>query len=157
VSPPPAPARICAGPRHGETSPAAHYSDLLGADLQVHRGGTLHVPLNPGFEHAFLVLSGDIALDGQPLDDRVLYYVGRNCGEAALSSREGGRVLLIGGPPFPEPILMWWNFVARTPEEIARARADWEAGHRFGEVLAYKGPRLSAPNLVQFARANPVS
>ena len=47
--------------------------------------------------------------------------------DAARSSRDGGRVLLIGGPPFPETILMWWNFVARTPEEIAQARADWES------------------------------
>jgi hypothetical protein len=66
-------------------------------------------------------------------------------------------VLLIGGPPFPETILMWWNFVARTPEEITRARADWEEQRRFGEVKAYDGPRLSAPTLTRFARPNPVS
>ena len=64
---------------------------------------------------------------------------------------------LIGGPPFPEQILMWWNFVARTQDDIAQARADWEDRRRFGEVAAYKGPRLSAPSLVRFARPNPVS
>jgi hypothetical protein len=52
---------------------------------------------------------------------------------------------------------MWWNFVARTPEEIARARADWEAHRHFGDVTAYNGPRLSAPALVRLARPNPVS
>jgi hypothetical protein len=46
---------------------------------------------------------------------------------------------------------MWWNFVARTPEEIAAARTDWEAGRRFGEVLGYPKPRLAAPELVRFA------
>ena len=65
--------------------------------------------------------------------------------------------MLIGGPPFPETILMWWNFVARTQEEIAQARADWEQHERFGEVAAYQGPRLSAPSLLRFARANPAS
>ena len=104
-----------------------------------------------------LVLSGDATLDGQPLKERVLYYVGTTRSEASISSRAGGRLLLIGGPPFPETILMWWNFVARTEEEIAQARADWEAGQRFGNVPAYKGPRLSAPSLVRFARPNPVS
>jgi hypothetical protein len=52
--------------------------------------------------------------------------------------------------------LMWWNFVARTREEIAQARADWER-QRFGEVQDYQGPRLSAPSLLRFARPNPVS
>jgi len=76
---------------------------------------------------------------------------------ADFASRTGARVLLIGGPPFPEPILMWWNFVARTQEEIAQARADWEQHQRFGDVPAYRGPRLSAPSLVRFARPNPAS
>jgi hypothetical protein len=52
---------------------------------------------------------------------------------------------------------MWWNFVARTPEEIAEAREDWESHHRFGDVLAYKGPRLAAPRLTQLARPSPLS
>ena len=106
--------QVFAGTLHGETSPAAHFSEILGADLQVHPGHTLTLPLHPNFEHALLVLSGDAALNGQPLEDRVLYYVGSTRSETNVSSRNGGRLLLIGGPPFPEEILMWWNFVART-------------------------------------------
>ena len=89
--------------------------------------------------------------------DRTLYYLGTTRTEACVSSRGGGRLLLIGGPPFPETILMWWNFVARTPDEIAEARADWEARRRFGDVPAYHGPRLDAPSLVRLARPEPVS
>jgi redox-sensitive bicupin YhaK (pirin superfamily) len=77
----------------------------------------------------------------------MLYYLGTMRSEVGLSSHEGGSVLLIGGAPFPETILMWWNFVARTPEEIAEARADWEDQRRFGEVKAYAEPRLPAPAL----------
>ncbi|HEU5467275.1 MAG TPA: pirin-like C-terminal cupin domain-containing protein, partial [Gemmatimonadales bacterium] len=88
---------------------------------------------------------------------RRLYYLGTQRTTIALKSERGGRLLLIGGPPFPEPILMWWNFVARTPDEIAAARADWESHRRFGDVTAYRGPRLEAPTLSRFARANPVS
>lgn len=66
-------------------------------------------------------------------------------------------MLLIGGPPFPEAILMWWNFVARTPDEIRQARDDWEAHRRFGEVEAYNGPRLRALELIKLAPLNPVS
>jgi redox-sensitive bicupin YhaK (pirin superfamily) len=104
-----------------------------------------------------LVLSGDCALDGQRLEHGMLYYLGTTRSDACFTSGEGSRVLLIGGPPFPETILMWWNFVARTPEEIAEARADWEERRRFGDVAAYNGPRLSAPVLTRLARPNPVS
>ena len=76
------------------------------------------------------MLSGDAALDGQPLEASTLYYLGSARSERRrIASRNGGRLLLIGGPPFPETILMWWNFVARTQEEIAQARADWEEGN----------------------------
>jgi redox-sensitive bicupin YhaK (pirin superfamily) len=150
-------AQVFAGTLHEETSTAVHFSAILGADLQVHPGHTVALRLDPAFEHALLVLSGDAALDGQPLDGRVLYYTGTTRFEANISSRNGSRLLLIGGPPLPEKILMWWNFVVRTQDEIAQARADWEEGQRFGEVTAYEGPRLSAPSLIRFARPNPIS
>ncbi len=149
--------RVFAGALLRAHATAPYFSDLLGADLQVHAGRALEVPLAPAFEHAVLVLSGDCAINGQPLLPRMLYYLGTMRDAAAFSTREGARILLIGGPPFPETILMWWNFVARTQEEIAQARADWEQHERFGEVAAYQGPRLSAPSLLRFARANPAS
>jgi redox-sensitive bicupin YhaK (pirin superfamily) len=149
---------VFAGSLQGVTSPARHYSDILGADLQVHRGETLEVELNPRYEHAVLVLGGDCRLGDQQLSDERLYYLGLHRSSAAFSTGAGARVLLIGGPPFPETVLMWWNFVARTPEEIAQARSDWEQQHgRFGHVRAYAGPRLTAPDLMRLARPNPMS
>ena len=149
--------RVFSGELAGATSPAHHVSELAGGDLQVHRGEKLEIPLRPDFEYAVLVLSGDCSLDGQPLRDRVLYYLGMQRSDVSLASQSGARLLLIGGPPFPETILMWWNFVARTPEEIRDAREDWENERRFGNVTAYKGQRLHAPELVRLARPNPVS
>lgn len=149
--------RVFAGAFNGVSSAASHHSPILGADIALHPQQTLDIPLDPSHEHAVLVVEGDCSLEGQHLDQRVLYYLGTRRSRTSLSTRDGGRLLLIGGPPFPETILMWWNFVARTPEEIAQARADWEAHERFGEVTAYNGPRLSAPSLVRLARPNPVS
>jgi redox-sensitive bicupin YhaK (pirin superfamily) len=149
--------RVFAGAVESAQSPAPYFSDLLGADLQVHARHTLEVPLQPAYEHAVLVMSGDCALEGQPLEAHMLYYLGTTRSHAAFSSRAGSRILLIGGPPFPETILMWWNFVARSADEIAQARADWEARRRFGEVPAYHGPRLDAPALARFASPNPIS
>ena len=149
--------KVFAGTVAGAASPARHYSELLGADLEVRAGQTLEVDLNPDYEHALLLLGGDCRVGVEELSARQLHYIGLRRSSIAFSSRGGGRILLIGGPPFPETVLMWWNFVARTPEEIAQARTDWENHERFGDVPAYSGPRLRAPELVRFARPNPVS
>jgi hypothetical protein len=37
------------------------------------------------------------------------------------------RMLLLGGVPLGEQIVMWWNFISRSHDEIVRYRADWQA------------------------------
>ena len=149
--------RVFAGSLAGATSPARHHSALVGADLSVHRGETLAVELNADHEHALFVLEGDATIDGQPLAGEQLHYLGVRRAGATLASSAGARLLLVGGAPFSETILMWWNFVAREPEEIARARTDWSEHRRFGAPTRYAGPRLEAPPLHRLARPNPVS
>nr|WP_051876771.1 pirin family protein [Cellulosimicrobium sp. MM] len=50
---------------------------------------------------------------------------------ARRSSSRRGRTpragVLVGGEPFGEDIVMWWNFVGRSHDDVARARADWQA------------------------------
>ena len=147
---------VFAGSMSGCSSPAKHFSQVLGADIALHGLARLELPLHPSFEHAALLITGDAEIAGQSIDSKNLYYLGTNRSSVEFKTKEGCRVLLIGGPPFPEKILMWWNFVARTPEEIAQARADWQSHRRFGEVK-YQGPRLDAPSLKRFAPPNPAS
>ena len=148
---------VFAGSMLGSSSAAQHFSPILGLDIALRRNVRLALPLDPSFEHAVLLLTGDAKIDDQPIDTMNLWYLGTNRFSVAFESSNGARVLLIGGPPFPEQILMWWNFVARTPQEIAEARSDWQNHQRFGEVTAYHGPRLSAPPLQRFAAPNPAS
>ena len=152
-------ARVFSGTLGDTASPARHFSELVGADLQIHPGEALTIPLRREHEHAVLILKGEAALGGHALAPDTLYYLGTQRDELAISSSSssGSRVLLIGGLPFGETILMWWNFVARTPDEIRQARDDWEAHRRFGDVPAYEGPRIPAPDLVRLASPNPVS
>jgi redox-sensitive bicupin YhaK (pirin superfamily) len=150
-------AHVIAGSLGGVLSPAMHYSPIVAADLQIRSGGRVAFDVPLDFEHGALLLDGNAESEGTVLAPHVLYYFGTGRTELSFSSRSGARVLLIGGPPFEETILMWWNFVARTPEEIARARADWEAGRRFGPVVKYTGAPIPAPPLARFARPNPVS
>jgi hypothetical protein len=149
--------RVFSGSIGSARSSAEHFSELVGADLQIHKHAPLNLPLEGAYEHAVFVLEGECELEGQALEHRVLYYLGTRRSDLTLTSATGARVLLIGGLPFPETILMWWNFVARTPDEIKQARDDWEGHRRFGGVPAYKGPRLAAPELLKLAQPNPVS
>jgi len=149
--------RLFAGEMDDLTSPAPHFSEILGADVQIHSHEICTIPLKPEFEHAILLLHGDCSLEGEALGKKSLYYLGKRRDCLSLNSKNGCRLLLIGGLPFPERILMWWNFVARTPEEIAQARSDWEAERRFGKVPLENRQRLSAPSLARFAQPNPMS
>jgi quercetin 2,3-dioxygenase len=147
-------AHVIMGDLAGVRSPAHAFSPMVGAELLAEHGGRLVVPLDSAFEHAVVPLHGGCRLEGQALAIDTLYYLG--CGRRELvimTNGEACRLLLLGGAPFGETILMWWNFVARTTEEIVAAREDWQAGRRFGEVRAYRGPRLAAPPFV----ARPVS
>jgi redox-sensitive bicupin YhaK (pirin superfamily) len=113
------------------------------------------LPVQRDFEHAILVLQGEVSLNRRPLESNTLHYLGTNRDELRLSGSVDSRLLLIGGEPFKDPIMMWWNFVGTTHEEIAAAREDWVEHRRFGDVKGYKGDRLPAP--AGLAPANPVS
>ena len=52
---------------------------------------------------------------------------------------------MLGGEPFAEEIVMWWNFVARSGDEVLAARERWQRGG-FAEVPD-SGRALDAPEL----------
>jgi redox-sensitive bicupin YhaK (pirin superfamily) len=127
-------ATVLVGALDDGASDARQDTPLVGLDLQVRAGGTV-LPLDASFEHVLVVLDGTLLLDDRPVGRGQSAYVGAGRDELALTAPDGARVLLLGGEPFDEPLLMWWNFVARTREEVDRARTQWEAGdERFGRV-----------------------
>ncbi|KJS62952.1 pirin family protein [Streptomyces rubellomurinus] len=140
-------ATVILGTLDTATSPGTAYTPLVGADLALAEGASPRLPVLPDFEYAVLAMAGRIDVDGVPVEPGSMLYLG--CGRTALPLRAhtDGAVLLLGGAPFEERLVMWWNFVARTGEEIAEARRDWERGSRFGEVRGYDGLRLPAPDL----------
>ena len=134
-------ATVLLGALGATRSPARTDTPLVGADIAVR--GPAALPLDPSFEHGVLALDGEIDVDGTPLRPGGFAYLGRSRDELVL--RGDGRVLLLGGEPFAETILMWWNFVARSRDEVDTAWADWQAGDgRFGDVVSAL-PRIPAP------------
>ncbi len=130
----------------GERSPAQTYSPLLGAVLELGAPGRVSVRLHPDFEHGVLSLDGSIAVDGHALERSALLGLPPGRTSLLLSADQPSRILLLGGEPFKQDLVMWWNFVGRSHDDIAEARSDWESERRFGSV-SYPGARLPAPPL----------
>jgi redox-sensitive bicupin YhaK (pirin superfamily) len=140
-------ATVFAGTLGDATSPATVHTPLLGADLAVTERTT--IPLRPDFEHAILAVDGTLVVSGVEVPAARLLYLGTGRSEVMLSAAKPVRAVLLGGEPFADEQVMWWNFVGRDHDEIAAARADWEAeGHpRFGAVHGHGGARIPAPDL----------
>jgi quercetin 2,3-dioxygenase len=127
-------------------SPAMIHSPLVGAEIIAYPGSTAAVSVRPDFEHAIVVMSGALSVSGASVEPGSLLYLGDGRSTLQLEGgAEGTRAFLIGGEPFAEELVMWWNFVGRSHEDIVAAREDWSEHRRFGEVGGYAGDRLPAP------------
>lgn len=139
----------------GSTSPARVFSELLGAEVRLPAGASLTVPVDERFEHGILLDTGELSVNGVdvPLSHLAYLPVGEPITITAGST--DARLLLLGGVPLGEQIVMWWNFIGRTHEEIVGFRDDWQrdviaggsADGRFGLVRGYDGAPLPAPEL----------
>ncbi|MFG1667738.1 pirin family protein [Streptomyces sp. Y7] len=154
-------AKVFLGSLAGSASPVRTFTPLLGAEIVLDPHAAVTLTVDPAFEHGLLVDSGDVRLIDTVLRPAELGYVpsGSDTLTVVNDSETAARTILLGGPPFEEEIVMWWNFIGRSHEDIVKARADWQAGSdRFGEVEGYSGRRLPAPalpNAVITPRGNP--
>ncbi|MCF3122573.1 pirin family protein [Streptomyces arenae] len=143
-------ARVFLGTLAGETSPVRTFTPLLGAELVLDPHATVTFAVDADFEHGLLVDQGRVRMAGTLLDRAELGYLGSGRTALTLTNETDtpARVILLGGTPFEEEIVMWWNFIGRSHEDIVQARQAWEAASdRFGEVEGYPGARLPAPAL----------
>ena len=137
------------------SSPVPTYTPLLGAEVRLEPGAELVLGLDPGFEHGVLLDRGELSVnDGCWLGRSHLLHEAPGPTSMSLRAGEDGAdLVLLGGPPFGEQIVMWWNFVGRTHEEVVAAREQWQAelGHapdgRFGAFDYPGGESLPAPAL----------
>jgi quercetin 2,3-dioxygenase len=140
-------ATVILGSLDGTVSPGTAYTPIAGADLALTRGADVRLPLDPAFEYGVLSMSGEVHVDGVPVLPGSLLYLGCGRTELPLRAESDAGLMLLGGEPFEEELIMWWNFVGRTQEEIETARREWMEGSRFGTVHGYDGDPLAAPEL----------
>jgi redox-sensitive bicupin YhaK (pirin superfamily) len=140
-------ATVFVGSAEDAESAATTFTGLLGVELGLSPGAEVTFPVRSGYEHAVLALDTDVTVQGAAVTRGSLHYLPPGHDGIGLRSDAPGRVLLLGGTPFEETVVMWWNFLGTDHDAIAAARADWEAfSPRFGEVAGYES-RLAAPTL----------
>ncbi|MBO0901448.1 pirin family protein [Cellulomonas sp. zg-ZUI22] len=148
--------QVFMGALGGVASPARAYTPLVAAQVDLPAGARLTLPVDATFEHGVLVDTGDLRVEGHDVAPAWLAYAPPGRDALVLEAGDAPvRAVLMGGTPFTEPVLMWWNFVGRTHDEVVEARAQWQAAigggadglGRFGEVQGYGGPALPAPEL----------
>jgi redox-sensitive bicupin YhaK (pirin superfamily) len=145
--------RVFIGSLLGDTSPVVTHSPLVGAELRLEGGVTLTIDVPSSFEHGVLVDTGAITLEGDPVDRNELGYVGPGHESLTIVAREDTRLLLLGGEPFGEQIVMWWNFIGRDHDEIVGYREQWQSLLATGDVERFSLPEadprgpLDAPPL----------
>jgi redox-sensitive bicupin YhaK (pirin superfamily) len=114
-------------------SPATVATPTVGVEIA--GSGRASLPLDASFEYAVIVLSGAAAIDGNPIPSGTLADLGSGRSGARLDMSPDAHTLILGGVPFGETLVMWWNFVARTRDEIIDAWSGWtNGGARFAPV-----------------------
>ena len=127
-------ATVLVGEFDGVASPARRDTDLVGLDARL-RAGVSSWGLRKDFEYAVVVIDGTVAVEDSVIAPGQLGYLGLGRDELTVSTTDNARMLLLGGVPFEEPVLIWWNYVARSKDEVELAGQDWNAqAERFGRV-----------------------
>lgn len=135
-------------------SPATAFTPLLGAELELEKDLTLE--LNPAFEYGFLPLTGAATIQNQLVEQGQLLTLETQNHEVKICTEEKTKILILGGEPFTEQLVMWWNFVARTNEEIAEMQHRWNHDDKwiphFEDRLGGWIPAPQMPNVTLKAR-----
>jgi redox-sensitive bicupin YhaK (pirin superfamily) len=143
---PGASAKVMIGGVAGSGSPAVVDWPAVGLDVEL-TGRRAEIPAEPGFEYAVIPIDQKVKVEDAIVEPGWLALVPAGAESLPIEANaERTRLLLLGGRPLGEPIEMWWNFVARSKEEITEAWRAWQAHDhdRFGPVSS-KLARIDAP------------
>lgn len=141
-------ARVLVGEFGGQKSPTKIFSELVGVELKIPKGSRVNLPLNSRFEYGLLVASGGLRAADQVIEENNLAYFALGASELALEATSNTTAILLGGVPMTEQIVMWWNFIGRSHQEIVEARNLWNSrATRFGQFEDEIGGFIPAPEL----------
>lgn len=122
---------VIMGELWGEKAATTTYADTIYAEIVLGAQGAIPIEISAD-ERALMLVGGEADLDGEALGlyELTVLEPGRNM---TLTSRDGARVMLLGGEAFATKRHVWWNFVSSSRERINQAKDDWRKG-RFPKV-----------------------
>ncbi|PPG67416.1 pirin family protein [Rathayibacter rathayi] len=148
--------RVFVGGMLGVSVPASTFTPLVAAQIDLEPGARIELPVEAAWEYGVLVDAGSVSVEGTEVPRWDLAYLAPGRSRLVLTvGPEGGRVVLLGGEPFAEQLVMWWNFVGRSHDDVAAARERWQSDviagadptGPFGSIDGYDGRALPAPVL----------
>ncbi|MGF3056109.1 pirin family protein [Microbacterium sp. YY-01] len=156
-------ARVFIGELLGHVAPVdTRTPDLIGAEIVFEPHAQLSLEVRPDCEYAVLAETGDVSVNSTHTPHRSLAYTPTGADTLQLQAgSEGARIILLGGVPLGEQIVMWWNFIGRSHDEVVEYRRRYQAelGFEprhpddagkpplFGDFPAGQRPPLPAPPL----------
>ncbi len=143
--------RVFLGELAGSASPVRPHSRVLGAEVVLEPGTVLELDADPRFEYGLLADTSDLVFQDSAVAAGELAYLPP--GHTTLRIAAGNtavRAVLIGGEPLGETIVMWWNFIGRTHEDITRYRRDWQQ-HIGAEPLSGEAQEHAGQDSTRFS------
>jgi len=152
--------RLFVGELLGKKSSAKIFTPVIGAELDLPSGSRTELPANSTYEYGVLVVAGAAIVNGSSVQLGQLHYVPAGKEKLLLTTTTGAKLILLGGEPFKERIVMWWNFIARSHDEIVQMREDWQNHSslfpNFTDRIGGYIPAPALPNLRLTPRGNPL-
>src|SRR5690606_36762710 len=128
--------RVIAGDYDGSRGPARTFTPIELFDLRLRQGGATSLALPEGHTAALVVLKGTVQVNRDTVaGEAQLVLLEREGGEIMLEANSDASLLVLGGQPIDEPVVMHGPFVMNTASEIRQAMVDFQSG-KFGDIAA---------------------
>lgn len=125
--------RVIAGEYGGKKGPAKTFTPINLWDVNLSKGKTAELPLSDGHTTMFLVLTGDVVVNGEPAAEGDLAVFARPGNGITVTAKTDAKLLLMDGEPFAEPVVGHGPFVMNSHAEIQQAFEDYQLG-KMGEL-----------------------
>jgi redox-sensitive bicupin YhaK (pirin superfamily) len=128
--------RIIAGQYGGQNGPAKTFTPINLWDVNLRAGTSAELPLPDGHTTTFLVLSGEVVVNGDTNASEGDLAIFERAGDGVtVTAKSDAKLLLMDGEPFAEPIVGHGPFVMNSRSEIQQAFEDYQLG-RMGELAS---------------------
>jgi hypothetical protein len=132
--------RVIAGEYNGRKGAAKTFTPINLWDVNLRAGKSAQLPLPEGHTTTFLVLSGEVTVNGERegpsrtgLHEGDLAIFARDGDSITVKAKTDAKLLVMGGEPIAEPVIGHGPFVMNSRAEIQQAFEEYQLG-RMGEI-----------------------